>query len=287
MVKMEGLLPPVANGCAMDARVTALIKDGGKTVFVSPRIRLSLVLPCFNEGPNLPRLIEDYRAAFRNTDGVEIILVDNGSTDDTRQVVEALRRDLLFQVVRLEKNAGYGGGIWAGLRSARGEAVGWSHADHQCPAEDVLRAFQSHLLSENPTTFVKGVRVNTRGVAGFFSILHSFCASMILGKRMWEINAQPKLFPRRLLDSLQAPPQGFEFDTYVYYVAVRQKYRVVTIPVEFLRRKHGKSNWSASASSRVRFMYGQFVYLLRLRRDEVFRALHNKEPLAGRRWLPN
>src|SRR5262245_22656297 len=98
---------------------------------------LSIILPCYNESGNLPGLLDRYRAVAAKIN-LELILVDNGSADATLRLMAYLlaRPENKFaRAVRLERNAGYGGGLKAGLRAARAPAACFSHADLQCPPE--------------------------------------------------------------------------------------------------------------------------------------------------------
>ena len=56
-------------------------------------MRLSIIIPCYNESKNLPELIAGYRTALGGRTDAEIILVDNGSVDDTARVLEAELKD--------------------------------------------------------------------------------------------------------------------------------------------------------------------------------------------------
>src|SRR5689334_10877832 len=99
---------------------------------------LSLIIPCFNEAANLPLLLERCGKLTAAPD-VEIVLVDNGSSDASPQVL----RDLLprypgCRSVRVEKNQGYGFGILSGLAAAEGAILGWTHADMQTDPLDAL-----------------------------------------------------------------------------------------------------------------------------------------------------
>ena len=81
-------------------------------------MRMSLVIPCYNEARNLPLLVARLRETFVRDD-IEAILVDNGSTDDSPAVLDALLRSpSRIRSVRVEKNQGYGFGILAGLAAA-------------------------------------------------------------------------------------------------------------------------------------------------------------------------
>ena len=80
-------------------------------------IRFSIVLPCYNEADNLPLLLERYQQVWEDLP-TELILVDNGSTDQTAQVLERelSRPGMAFvRTVQVPINQGYGYGIYAGL----------------------------------------------------------------------------------------------------------------------------------------------------------------------------
>ncbi len=229
---------------------------------------LSIVLPCYNEARSLPDLVEGYRDAWEDLPA-ELVLVDNGSTDDTAAVMAGLlaRSQYRFvRTVRVPVNRGYGHGIHTGLSVARGDFLAFSHADMQCPAGDLFRGFRALRASPDPEgTLVKGRRRTWRGfTAEAVTLGMSVLATLVLRMLLTDINAQPKVFPRRLLPLLGDPPDGFQYDLYVLYTARRAGMRIKTIPVRFGRRAHGVSRWAATFRSRFRTIRQSVAYLFRL-----------------------
>ena len=117
----------------------------------------SLIIPCFNEGLNLSLLLERCSGLSEVKD-LEVILVDNGSTDDTQSVLKKLLP--LYphcRSIHVDQNQGYGFGILQGLKAAKGEILGWTHADMQTDPQDAIRGLK---LFEKfgPNIFVKGKR---------------------------------------------------------------------------------------------------------------------------------
>lgn len=232
-------------------------------------MRLSIVLPCYNEGGSLAELLASYRDALAGRTDVEVILVDNGSSDDTASRIAdemAKASPFAFKAVTVYVNRGYGYGILCGLSAATGDYVAWSHADLQCPPSDVVRLFDALLARARPERcFGKGNRVSDRGKAAILTRLQALLSRIVLGCRLEEINAQPKLFHRGFLRSFRRPPLGYELDIYAYYKAVRAGLEIVPIDVQFLPRKAGQSKWAFSLVSRLRFMARNLFYLLVLR----------------------
>jgi glycosyltransferase involved in cell wall biosynthesis len=224
-----------------------------------------VVLPCYNEGPGIAAILKRFETAGKDTD-FELVLVDNGSTDNTRQVMDELLPAYPFaRCVRIDHNKGYGDGIFTGLRQARGEVLAWSHADLQTDPADVFRALDVYRKAHDPThLLVKGRRHGRRLSERIISRGMQLVALLFLRRWMTEINAQPKLFHRRLLEHLPSPPIDFNFDVYVLYRALRHGWKLRHIDVRFPPREYGQSNWAASWGSRIRTIRRSIWYMFRV-----------------------
>jgi glycosyltransferase involved in cell wall biosynthesis len=111
----------------------------------------SIIIPCFNEAPSLPILIQQI-VSLNKKDSIEFILVDNGSIDSTEEIFNTDKSEGIVKV-RLSENAGYGGGIKAGIEIAQGEYIGWTHADLQYSLIDSLNNLDT--ISKD-VKFIKG-----------------------------------------------------------------------------------------------------------------------------------
>jgi glycosyltransferase involved in cell wall biosynthesis len=233
---------------------------------------LSIVLPCYNEKENISTLVQSYVAAMGQRKNIEVVLVDNGSTDNSSEEIHKvlnLLNDSRFRTTKVEINQGYGFGILSGLKVSRGKFLAWSHADQQCSPSDVFNVYDAVLNSKNPQkTFGKGHRNNDRGRAVILTLIQEFLSKLILGKTMTEINAQPKVFHRALFENFQKPPNGYELDIYAYYKALLLNYEIVPINVIFHERKHGQSKWAFSLKSKLKQIIRNFVYLLFLKSNQ-------------------
>lgn len=227
---------------------------------------LSLVIPCFNEADNLRPLLVAITDVLNESSGrVEFILVDNGSTDDTREILQSMsQKGTLISFVYLEKNMGYGHGVMSGLKIARGVIVGWTHADMQTHPRDALKALKSY-RNDGELYFLKGVRKRRPPADFFFSFGMAVFESILFGRVFHEINAQPTAFSRELLQDAINPPNDFSLDLYVYNLAKKRGYIEVRFPVEFGKRHAGMSKWNTSLYSRLRFIMRTVGYSLKLK----------------------
>lgn len=233
-------------------------------------VEFELVLPCYNESASLPivvtRTLQVARQHGLGPERFQLIVVDNGSTDATPTLLRTLQQGEWgngFRVVRLAKNQGYGGGLKAGLEATRAPVIGFSHADLQCDPGDVFRAL---FVQRTRGGLVKGKRYGRKFSERVVSRVFDFCARAFLGLRAWEINAQPKVFPRELLKRLKHPPVGITFDLYVLFRAQQMGLTLRSIAVRSSPRTHGRSHWSHSLASRWRTYFATFRNLWHLRR---------------------
>jgi glycosyltransferase involved in cell wall biosynthesis len=227
--------------------------------------QLSVVLPCYNEARGIEAILSRFAEVGRGQD-FELILVDNGSQDNTSEVLaRVLPRFAFARSVRVEVNQGYGHGIYTGLRAARGQVLAWSHADLQTDPADVFRAWAKYREAGRPErTLVKGRRYGRRLSEKVISLGMQLLSTLVFRTYMHEINAQPKLFHRDLLGHMTRPPIDFNFDLYVLVVAKRHGWRIESIPVRFPPRQYGHSHWAATWRSKIRTIARSVRYMFSL-----------------------
>jgi glycosyltransferase involved in cell wall biosynthesis len=232
-------------------------------------MRFSLIIPCYNESGNLPELAERCAQLAAAAQG-EVILVDNGSSDATRDLMPGiLARAVGCRSVRVEVNQGYGFGILAGLREAKGSIIGWTHADLQTDPMDVMRGLDLFDKAKRPEKlFVKGQRQARPFGDRIFTFGMTMFETMLLGDVFSDVNAQPTLFSRSFFETWESPPHDFSLDLFAYVSAKRAGFKVRRFPVRFGERKHGKSSWNVSWRSKYKFIKRTLGYSFRLR-DEL------------------
>ena len=226
---------------------------------------LSVILPCYNESKGLENILNRFQDSGKDVH-FELILVDNGSTDNSADVLASLLPRFPFaRSVRIEKNVGYGHGIFTGLQSARGDLVAWTHADLQTDPGDVFRALQLYQQgAATPGLLIKGRRHGRSLQERIVSRGMEVVALLLLRTFLTEINAQPKLFRRSLLPHMTNPPTDFNFDVYVLYQARRHRWRIAAFDVNFPPRKYGQSNWAATWRSKIRTIARSMWFMFKL-----------------------
>lgn len=212
---------------------------------------LSLVVPCYNEAECIPATLPALCAAFaRSGRRLELVAVDNGSSDGTGERLEALRaRGLPVRIVRIDVNRGYGHGVLAGLAQARAPWVGWAHADGQVDPEDVVRLF-GELATTGPTTLGKVCRRfrmdgTSRRVVTFFC--NTLMRLLWPGLGSLDVNGSPKIFHRDALRRLQLDSKLWFLDAEILIKARHMGLRVLELNAFARPRHRGVSKVRAAA----------------------------------------
>ena len=232
-------------------------------------IKFSIILPCYNESENIIDILERFGSII-NVSDTELILVNNGSEDDTALILENnLYKYKFARRIDIPINIEYGFGIINGLRAAHGNWIGWSHADMQTDPADVVNAINiCRNYSDTEHLFIKGERNGRSAFAKLFSKGMKVFVRIILKQQLTEINAQPNFFNAKLLDFIKCPPNHWGLDLYFYYIAKKAEFNFERIPVLFPKRKYGKSKWNKGVFSRIMFSLKILIYCFEIRKNE-------------------
>ncbi len=224
--------------------------------------KFSIIIPCYNEASNIPEIISQIEILC-NQQSFEFIFVNNGSTDESEEILSSTLSENI-KVIHLPQNAGYGGGIKAGIQQARGQFIGWIHADLQYSLIDSLSSLG--FFTKN-FAFIKGKRRGRKRIQSILTLIMSLFESLLFRCNLNDINAQPTVFHRDLLQHASNMPDDFSIDLYTYLMARKFGFSICRFEVIFAERKHGKSSWNTGVKSVFRMSTRTIRYSLSLRRS--------------------
>lgn len=216
---------------------------------------VSIIIPCYNEAENIPLLIEHIVEKVDECDcSVEYIIVNNGSTDHTADVIKDFGQRYFFdkniRFVTVDKNQGYGYGIKQGIKEASGKYVGWIHGDMQMYPKELEQFFIFIKEHKGDLILLKGRRQGRRAIENFFTKGMGMVATIIFKKKMKDVMSMPVIVNRELLHDLLEDDFGIDIE--VYHMALKKGYKVVHLPVTMHERNAGKSSWNTGLASRIK-----------------------------------
>ncbi len=193
--------------------------------------RVSVIIPVYNEVSHLEELLEAVQGSPVRK---EIIIVDDGSTDGTRQKLQALPPTGGITVVFHERNCGKGASIRTALEYARGEYVIIQDSDLEYDPQDYPALLRP--LEEGRANVVYGVRPDRpeRGLRFFLGAkLLTHLTNLLYGAAIHDEATCYKVFRRTLLRSMSLQCRRFEFCPEVTAKVCRMGERIEEVPISY------------------------------------------------------
>ena len=232
---------------------------------------ISLVIPCYNEEDNLEKLLTKISFVLKkfSKERIEIVIVNNGSTDNSEKVIKQheLFHQNLISLINIKKNKGYGDGINQGINFSKGDVVCWFHADLQFDPVEALNIYTEYkdkFLNQN--ILLKGNRMNRSLFDSFFTFGMTCLTFLLFGKKINDINAQPKIFKRSMLKFINNPPIDFSYDIYFLLVALNNDIKIQEFPVKWYDRNAGEAKGGGSFKLKFKLTLRTIKFLFNLKR---------------------
>jgi glycosyltransferase involved in cell wall biosynthesis len=228
-------------------------------------LSLSAVIPAYNEERRLPDTLHKAIAYLTTTTwDWEVRVVDDGSSDGTREVVEAFRKGEPRIVLQAEPHRGKGGALKAGLLAARGDYRFICDADLSMPIHEIARFLPPHLTGAD-------VAIGSREGAGAKRVdepvlrhlagrAFNFAVRQLIVAGIQDTQCGFKMFTAKAVEAIfpYVTMDGWTFDIEALHIARRRGFAIREVPIE----------WHYRPESRVRMLrdgVGMFVELLRIR----------------------
>ena len=213
---------------------------------------LSIIIPIFNEAESLPSLFKELKSEFGNSSSVEIIFVNDGSTDSSQQSIErAILDNSTWKMINLYRNYGKSVALQAGIECSSGEIIGTLDADLQDDPKEIAKLID---LSEK-FDLVIGWKKNRldpleKRIA---SKIFNFFIRVFSGLKIKDSNTGIKIFKREVAESLNLYGGRHR---YIPLLAHQKNFSVGEVAVNHRKRKFGDSKYGSE-----RYKHGFFDFL--------------------------
>ncbi len=202
---------------------------------------LSIIIPYFNEEENIPVLVDEINAVFRNkSNDFEIIIVDDGSQEQFKSTIPQLPHTFSYvHLLKHRKRLGKGEALRTGVRHAKGDLIVFMDGDLQDDPNDLKKFLQK---IEEGADLVNGARIIRKD--SFIIKIYSFFANRVLRgifhSPFTDINCGFKMFKREVLEGFPLYGNNFRFFPLSAYY---RGYVVDEVKVNNRRRLHGVSKF--------------------------------------------
>lgn len=210
--------------------------------------KLSIVMPVYNEEKTILEILKRVEATELPGLEKEIIIIDDCSTDGSKEILKTLEQK--YKILYHSNNQGKGAALRTGFQQASGDFLLIQDADleydpqeYPCLLEPLIQnkadiVYGSRNLKDNPR-FKKSYYWGVRFISWLTNILY--------GANLTDVYTCYKVFKTPILKNLNLESKGFEFEEEVTIKALKKKYRILEIPINYFPRsfKEGKKiNWS-------------------------------------------
>jgi len=199
---------------------------------------ITMIIPCYNEAGSIAGTVEKLAQVLRAAGhDFEIIVVDDGSTDDSGDQVARLARPDV-RVVRSDFNLGYGASLKIGIENSRYDWIGITDADGTYPVERFPDFFpfidEYDMVVGTRTGKVRAIPLSRRPAKWFLNKFSSY----LVNRKIIDVNSGMRLFKKQVAQKYwKLFPDGFSFTTTLTLSLVMGRHRIKEVSIDYLKRK--------------------------------------------------
>jgi len=210
---------------------------------------LSIIVPCYNEEEALSSFLPSL-VRFCTERKWKAIIVNDGSQDNSKQILESFLNEPCLTIIHHKVNRGYGGAIKTGIIQAQTEYIITIDADLQHYFEDIEKL--ARVLLATDADMVVGSRREQKETSWFRGLgkkLIRGVARMLMPLELYDINSGMKLYRTALAKKfIHLCPDSMSFSDIITLVFINNKYLVIEEPIKIKERTSGKSTIKVSTA---------------------------------------
>ncbi len=223
-------------------------------------MKLSILIPVFNEEQTIEKILKKV-SSVRIKARKEIIVIDDGSTDDTTMILKRLKKRMRFTIVRHATNIGKGEAIKTGLRFATGDYILIQDADLEYNPLEIPQLLHPLSLFKRKPIAVYGSRFQKKApsMPHVYLVGNRFLTWMT--NTLFDINLSDmetgyKLIPRSFMNAVSIKSSGFDFEPEITIQLVQHHIPIIEVPISYKGCSHlaGKKLRMRQALDAVRIL---------------------------------
>ena len=203
--------------------------------------KLSIIIPCYNERESLPVILEKVKNS--PVEDKEIIIVDDLSTDGTREFIKSEIEPQVDRVLYHEKNTGKGGALATGFKAATGDVVIIQDADMEYDPDEYPLVVNP--IFEGRAEVVYGSRFMNQRAKGY--LLNrlankglTFLSNLMTHQRLTDMETCYKAFRREIIQSIEIEEKRFGFEPEITAKLVKRGIKIMEVPISYYPRSNAE-----------------------------------------------
>ncbi len=235
---------------------------------------ISFIFPAFNEAENIKRFSAEVIQVFDQLhEPYEIIIVDDGSHDETASVTRGLNH-VAVRLIQHDRNRGLGAAIRTGIQEAKGDVVITMDSDLTfapslvAPMLERFRRGDVDVVSGSPKLAGYGKDIPSYRV--FVSHAATLVYRMVMGARVTAVSPIFRLYKRDLVATLPLQSTGFDINAEILFYLIRNGARIGEVPAPLTQRIHGESKLNYRKEMVRHWRLLRRMIALRLQRKKGF-----------------
>jgi glycosyltransferase involved in cell wall biosynthesis len=206
---------------------------------ILPPMKLSVVIPVYNEKNTIAEILRRVKATGRAD---EIILVDDGSTDGTRELLKTLAAPPAVKVFLHEKNMGKGAALRTGFHEARGDVILIQDADLEYNPAEYPALLEPIECGQADAVYGSRFLGSKHRVTMFWhmvaNILLTFATNVLYNSILSDMETGYKVFKADLLKGITLRANRFDFEPEITAKILKRRAKVFEIPISFNPREY-------------------------------------------------
>lgn len=200
---------------------------------------LSILMPVFNERATLRDAVGQVLATDYPTDGVELVIVDDGSTDGTSEIAASLAEDPRVRLISHDRNRGKGAAVQTAVQHATGTYAAIMDADLEYDPEDITKLLTPILAGDAEVVF--GTRgFESHSSFSFWYVLGNkgvtLAANLLFNSYLGDIMTCHKAMRTDIFRSLELQSRGFDIEPEITGKLLANGHRIYEVPVGYKAR---------------------------------------------------
>ncbi len=203
--------------------------------------KLSIIIPCYNERESLPIILEKVKNS--PVENKEIIIVDDVSTDGTREYIKEEIEPVVDKVLYHEKNTGKGGALATGFKAATGDVVIIQDADMEYDPNEYPLVVNP--IFEGRAEVVYGSRFMNQRAKGYIlnrvaNKFLTFLSNLMTHQKLTDMETCYKAFKREIIQSIEIEEKRFGFEPEITAKIVKRGIKIIEVPISYYPRSNAE-----------------------------------------------